>query len=141
MRRVRRRGRERFRPLGLWELRDGAALCNEIRDAGSCLYQVRMTAKSARGGGDAPAVPAENSIPTRIETGAEAKESPALTTDARRKLYHKELSRDPDFNAINEDSQTVRHRPPRNRWQAVVGAVRLPGAGSDGAARRLAGWR
>ena len=51
MRRVRRRGRERFRPLGLWELRDGAALCNEIRDAGSCLYQVRMTAKSARGGG------------------------------------------------------------------------------------------
>ena len=49
------------------------------------------------------------------------------------------LSRDPDPNAIN--TQTVWYRPPRNQRQALVGAVRLRGVRSGGAARRLAGWR
>src|SRR5258708_24837625 len=39
-----------------------------------------------------------------------------------------------------EDLQTVRYRPPCNQWQAVVGAVRPRGAGSDDVTRRPAGW-
>src|SRR5437899_3015328 len=40
-----------------------------------------------------------------------------------------------------KDSETVRCRPLSNQWQAVVGAVRPRGAGSDDATRRPAVWR
>ena len=88
------------------------------------------------------AVPAENSLSTKIGPGAKAKSEPAVMDRRAPQVYQKRLSPDPDKEPRRhqyEDSQTVRYRPPHHQWQVVVDAVTPRGAGSDGANHRLGG--